>query len=88
LKITNLKELNQRKLVKIFEKENTVIRALTRNQILDQGLRANVQMPVPAFETKIHNHCTITARSRSIEKSLGISHKEFRRMVEKGILPG
>ena len=88
MKNTNRKEINQRKIVKIFEKENTVIRALTRNQILDKELRANVQKPVPAFETKLHNHCTITARSRSLEKSLGISHKEFRRMAEKGFLSG
>lgn len=87
MKRKNKRERNLRKLLKLVETENILVRALSCNQILDSSTRSLIPSP-SFFESKLRNNCILTGRSRSIIKDLGISHKEFRRLSDKGMITG
>jgi hypothetical protein len=80
------KDLNNRIIYKLLEKDNIVAKAISNNKILPLQIRSQVIFG-PSI-CSIRNFCSFTGRSRSIYRKLGLSYLQFRKFADNGLIPG
>lgn len=83
---------------RVFYSKNEYLRrileAIQKDFSIDLRIRlmAKLKLNSNFFTTssvvRLHNHCTITGRSHSVDRTTRVSRLMFRKLASNGVLPG
>ena len=88
-----IKDLTRRNIIKKYEKDKVILKAIRSNLKIDREIRYMAQillsqLPKNSSIVRIRNRSLINGRSRGISRKYGLDRITFKDWAQKGLIPG